>query len=515
MASKRKNGEWRTTYTMGKRKREITLPGDMTKKDADEFERLARVRARWLHDGIPISKPDERRIDNLPDGLKDRLIAHGLLEGKPDVPTLAGLIDYHKKLRSGASEASRDRDERLYRYLLAYFSGDKPVDTFVKPDAELFRNYLTTEYLVENPTFGEHILQGSANKFIRQLKSLFTVGVDAEFLVKSPFVSVKVGKTINDDRQEYISGARIQEAIEAMRTFVLKFFLAFARFAGVRPSDVKHLRFSDFTFFKDSAIFRIPKGKTGKRTIPVSPALRPIVDAIFAQAGVCQEHEVKSQDYILPERFRVMSTLTFAGTIGEYIRKDLERVGLPVWGKLFINLRSSFTTDMRGRGISQKEKDCILGNNEQTRNDHYEQLDVEDEEYAKLGVRLLPKDWAEWGTAKTPIDSPIFSIDKESFWGTFDDDTPNEEIAMTLVKRYGFHEEPIRKMLEQDTRLDVFGNSVKCIRQSLYEYSEGRISQTQLMLRAFGFLGRAAYEFLREIVITPFQKQDSSGARRT
>jgi len=513
MASKRKNGEWRATYTLGKRKREITLPSDMVKKDADEFERLARVRARWLHDGIPISKPDERRIDNLPDGLKDRFVAHGLLEGKPDVLSLTGLIDYHKKLRSGASEASRDRDERLYRYLLAYFPEDKPIDTFVKPDAELFRNYLITEYLVENPIFGDHILEGSANKFIRQLKSLFTVAVDAEFLVKSPFVSVKVKKTINKDRQEYISGLRTQEAIEAMRTFVLKFFLAFTRYGGLRPSEVQHLRFSHFQFYENGfARFRIPMSKTDEpRYVPVSLALRPIVDAVFSQAGVCQECEVTNQGYVLPERFRVLE----AGAIGVLIRKDLARAKLPVWGKLFINLRSSFVTDLAGRGLTEKQKNCIVGNSEQIRLDHYEQLNMLDEEYAQLGERLLPKDWTEWGKVKTPIDFPIFSIDKESFWETFDDDTPNEEIALTLGKRCGLQEQPFRKMLEQDTRLDVFGNSVKHIRHSLYEHSQGQISDTQLMFRAFGFLGRAAYEFLREIAITPFQSQDSSGARRT
>jgi len=479
----------------------------MVKKDVDEFERLARALSTWRHNGIALSQRDQRCIDNLPDGQKEKLVAHGLLDGKPDVPILAGFIEYHRNLRSAMNEASRLRDQRLYRYLLEFFPADKPLDTFVKTDAELFRNYLITERSVGKGC----ITKESANKFIRQLKSFFTISVDAEFLTKSPLMSVKVGKTINTDRQEYISGSRVQEAIVAMRTVVLKFFLAFARFAGIRPHEAQHLRFSDFVFFETAAQFRIPKGKTDKRYVPISPALRPIVDAVFSQAGVCQEREVTNQNYIVSEKYRKCE----AGTLGVLIRKDLERAGLPIWGKLFINLRSSFVTDLNGKGLSQKQKDCIVGNSEQIRNDHYEQLDMLDEEYAALGERLLPKDWADWGGGKTPIESPIVSHQNLSFWGEFDDNTPNIEIALMLCEANGLPVSESRKMLEQDCRLDVFGNSIKSIRHSIYEYSQGRITQSQLTIRAFGFLGRAAYEFVREIFITPFQSSSSIGARRT
>ena len=170
---------------------------------------------------------------------------------------------------------------------------------------------------------------------------------------------------------------------------------------------------------------------------------------------------------------------------------------------------------MQGRGLSVTQKDCIVGNSEQIRNDHYEQLNMSDEEYAELGERLLPKDWAEWGTEKTPIESPIFPRSDMAFWGKFDDKTPNMEIALMLCEANGLPVVESRKMLEEDSRLDVFGKSVKYIRHSIYEYSQGKISQTQLMFRAFGFLGRAAYEFIKEIAITPFQLPQSIGARRT
>ena len=508
MASKRKNGEWRATYRMGTRQREITLPGKMSKECVHEFERLARVLAAKKYDGVRIERRDQSRIDDLPKGQRDRLVTHGLLEGKPDIPTLSGLIDYHKTLCSAKSTDSRLRDKRLYCYLLEFFPADKPIDTFVKTDAELFRNYL----MVLRSVGKGLITLESASKFIRQLKSLFAVAVDADFLIKSPFASVKAGRTINEKRREYISGLKTQEAIDVMRELTLKMFLAFARFGGLRPCEVCHLRFSDFEFYESGfARFRIPKGKTGARFVPVSIALRLVVDALFSAASVKQERIISNQDFLVSEKYRKMT----AGEIGVLIRKDMRKAKLPVWGKLFINLRSSFITDMQGRGLSVTQKDCIVGNSEQIRNDHYEQLNMSGEEYAELGERLLPKDWAEWGTGKTPIESPIVSHSDMAFWAKFDDSTPNMEIALTLCEANGLPVVESRKMLEKDGRVDVFGESVKSIRQSAYDYSQGKIPQTQLLFRAFGFLGRAAYEFIREIVITPSQLPQSNGARRT
>lgn len=513
MASKRKNGEWRTTYRSGERTHEITLPGEMSEKDVDKFEELARALVMERDFYVDLEPSVKRYKDNLPDGLRKKLVAHGLLPGKPDVLTLGGLIEYHRGIRAAMSEDSRSRDERLYRYLLECFGKDKPIDSFVKADAEKFRTFM----LQRSKEKGEGTLEEpSVCKFIQQLKSLFTVAVDADFLIKSPFASVKAGHKINTKKQKYISGLTIHKAIQLIQDFALILFLAFPRFAGIRPCELRHLRYSNFEFYDNGAArFRILIGKTDKRFVPISAALRPVVDTLFATAGVNQDRVITNDNYILPEKYRKLTT----SEVGTLLRRTLRKVGVECWVKIFINLRSSFITDTAGRGLVEKQKDCIIGNSEQVRLDYYLQLNMSDEDYAGLGERLLPKDWADWGAVKTPIkspiDSPISSPFDMSFWGEFDDSTPNMEIALKLCEANGLPIDETRKMLEKDNRLNVFGNSVKSIRHSIYDYGQGKISHTQLTFRAFGFLGRAVYEFIREFVMTPFQPSLSTGARRT
>ena len=143
----------------------------------------------------------------------------------------------------------------------------------------------------------------------------------------------KTGRTINKKRREYISGARTQAAIGVMRELTFKAFLVFARFGGLRPCEVRHLRFSDFEFYDNGfARFLIPQGKTGKRFVPISVALRPIVDLLFSAVSVKQECIIINQDCLLPEeKYRKLP----AGEIGELIRKDIRKAGLPVWGETF------------------------------------------------------------------------------------------------------------------------------------------------------------------------------------
>ena len=116
---------------------------------------------------------------------------------------------------------------------------------------------------------------------------------------------------------------------------------------------------------------------------------------------------------------------------------------------------------------------------------------------------------------KLPSNLPFFSRSDMAFWAKFDDSTPSMEIALALCEANGLPMVESRKMLEKDGRVDVFGGSIKSIRQSVYDYSQGKISQMQLLFRAFGFLGRVAYEFIREIIITPSRLSQSNGARRT
>ena len=61
----------------------------------------------------------------------------------------------------------------------------------------------------------------------------------------------------------------------------------------------------------------------------------------------------------------------------------IKQSGVPVWKKLFINLRSSCITDFVERGYSEKTLDAIFGNSALVRSRHYVQFRKE-REYSRV-----------------------------------------------------------------------------------------------------------------------------------
>jgi len=55
--------------------------------------------------------------------------------------------------------------------------------------------------------------------------------------------------------------------------------------------------------------------------------------------------------------------------------RAIHRSGVPQWEKLWINLRSSFVTDLARMGYDERTMDSIIGNSAAVRRKHYIQFD--------------------------------------------------------------------------------------------------------------------------------------------
>jgi len=120
---------------------------------------------------------------------------------------------------------------------------------------------------------------------IKYFRTIFKFAVDAEWLLKNPFAGIKGSVEVNLERQIYVDRKTIYRVMEHCRDDYDRLLLVLARFGGLRiPSEVRHLRFSDF---KENVILIHPETKTGAREIPLFGEIREIIRVrAFAFAGM-------------------------------------------------------------------------------------------------------------------------------------------------------------------------------------------------------------------------------------
>ena len=143
------------------------------------------------------------------------------------------------------------------------------------------------------------------------------------------------------------------------------------------PSEVRHLRFSDF---KENVISIHPDTKTGAREVPLFGEIREILDRIQSSLG----KDFKPSDLVFTG---LGSKVNFRNRIISAI----QAAGVEQWTKLFVNLRSSCITDFVERGYTEKALDSMFGNSAAVRRLHYVQF-RKDREYGKMlqdDARLL------------------------------------------------------------------------------------------------------------------------------
>jgi integrase len=378
----------------------IYVPCDTAPRIIAALKMVVPERAGYLYRGKCYKDIVDKTIDGLDEFFKEKLRAKNLIEGKPIVWTLSDLIELDHSLRKHNKNFESTRPPRCHRYLLELFFFFLPLDSFVEADAVLFRAYLNSQRTARK------IEKESANEFIKELKTVFKQAVKRGWLAKNPFEFVKIGNTVNTDRRHLVTEEEVQAAVKACCHPEQHFYLAIGHYAGLRWSDMKDLKISDFTFYSNgSGIFRVPKsGKTNTRTVPFPPPLRPYYDAVLSAASDGQG--------LLFVKYRKYANLIAA------IRRDMKRAGLTLWAKPNTNLRSSCQTKLDWANVPTGIMDAIFGNSEKVRKSRYLQ-DRPDESWAELGA-LMSEAVQSNGAAhpKIPPGMPPFppeSDDPEEF----------------------------------------------------------------------------------------------------
>lgn len=210
--------------------------------------------------------------------------------------------------------------------------------------------------------------------YIKDARALFNWAVKEGVVATNPFApksGIVRGSYINREKQEYIDQERTRAVMEACRNsdhpLEWRALFALARYQGLRiPNESRALRWQDVDF--DNRWLTIPSQKTkryegkDKRGMPIfAPTL-----AILQELRESQKPgQVFVFDALLPLQRREGHRTGFA--------RILERAGIDLWPRLFDNLRSSASTDVR-ETYGETAENRWIGHSKQIAEDHYYQV---------------------------------------------------------------------------------------------------------------------------------------------
>jgi hypothetical protein len=351
-AYKTSAGAWQLNFSESGKQKVLYLGRGFTAASADKIAQAVTdiIAYRKRGDFLPVEL--RQKIEMFPVRVRENMERAGLLSGC-GVMTLDELLTRYyesiRHLKRATIESSCDAGKKL----ISYF-GSGCLLSAVKPsDCLLFRAELLRTHAV-----------ATVFRLIKRCRTIFKYAAEADWLVRNPFAKVTGGSDVNAERRVYVDRETVRRVMNACKTDQDRLLLALARFGGLRiPSEVRYLRYSDFA----GNVIRIHKDtKTGARAVPFFGEIREIFDRLPLS---------KDPDALVFCR-------RFFG-FRERVISAIRLAGVPVWTKLFVNLRSSCITDLDERRYSEVTLNAIFGNSAAVRNRHYVQFRQE-REYAKV-----------------------------------------------------------------------------------------------------------------------------------
>lgn len=307
--------------------------GFRNKKQAEEFGRFA--------DRLVTAKGhinDDRELVNWLEKLaKDsperygQLVKFGLAEPVARAGTLAELvkafiIDGDKKERTIKGRKT------VTNRLIAFFGGDKPVDSFTTSDA--------LEYYQQ---MKETLAPSTWKRDTGRVKQVFNIAIQKGWIKENPFRYLKGGASVNPGRFHFVTLDECRAILQECTSLENRLVFVLARYGGLRiPSEIEFMEWQDFNIADGVFIVKIPK-KTNKhnqeignfvtRKVPLFPEIAKAVSEYFDSLPE------GAPSLVFPER-------PTGQALRNRFRGILRRAGVKMWEKFFQNMRSTRETEL-------------------------------------------------------------------------------------------------------------------------------------------------------------------------
>lgn len=267
-------------------------------------------------------QPDEATtvwLTRLDSTIAKRLASTGLIDER-QVRTLGELMDYVWS-QLDVKESTQQSYAHVRRNLLEFFGADRQIERITPGDADEFVRWL-------RPRVAAATTSGRS----RRARQFFGYAVKKRWITTNPFADQRFGTQENRERMFFVPADWVRAIIQELTDDEFRLIVALARWGGLRvPSEPLILTWNDVDW--SQATMRVKAPKTGQtRIVPIFPEIRPYLERLWDQAG--------SSQYVISRHRATGQAITSA------VVRAIGRCGIPVWPKLFQNLRSTRETEL-------------------------------------------------------------------------------------------------------------------------------------------------------------------------
>ena len=322
--SKDKKGNRKLQYLDGGQRRTIYL-GKYNVRKANSFkvklEDLLATRSTGPDEGVT------KWLDSLPDDIHGKLARQGLVKPRMSY-TLESYIDEYVKARKDVKPTTLDSWKQTKRVLIDFFGGERDLRSITSKMATRWRESLAEQGLAD----------ATARKRTSIAKQILKRALADGVVRENPFSHLVSAAVANESRDFFIDLALTAQVMDAMPNVQWRVIFGLARYGGIRmPSELIPLKWCDINWERGTILITSPKTEHHKggqsRLIPLFPELREILLEAFEQAP-------EGAEYVLADRKANRVNLRTQFT------RILNRAGIPVWPKLFQNLRATRETEL-------------------------------------------------------------------------------------------------------------------------------------------------------------------------
>jgi len=380
VASVGKDGSgWRIRFIDQDGVRRTIRPGKMPKSDANDIGRHVDQIANAKAAGQPISRQTAVWLSEIGDTLHAKLHRAGLVSER-GTANLEDFVRSHIERgqtadRKPAAESTKRKWKAAAQHLTAFF-GNEPLRNITEQDAEKFRRWLE-----DQPVADHWLAENTIRSVMACTKTFLNAAVRRGLVDANPFAREVSGTQKNRARDYYVKPADLQRILDACPNEQWRLMVVLWRLAGLRKTEIYHLRWSGVLWDSGRILVQSPKTAhhegRAERFVPIGDVL-PWLRVAFEAAA-------EGSDRLITQYTATNSNLD------KPFRKILQQAGLVPWPKLFQNMRASCETDWLDRGIAAHVVANWIGHSVHVQVKSYAQVD--DHHFAKFNEQS-PKNLA-------------------------------------------------------------------------------------------------------------------------
>jgi len=281
------------------------------------------------HLNRPHDAETARWIAGLDETMLARLRRAGLAEGVGLAQTTLGVFLDNCLASMTCKPQTRIFYGHTKRCLEAFFGTTHVLRTIGPSDADAWRAWLAEHEKLAPATIARRVIAA---------RTLWRSAIRWKLASENPFEGIKGGHQSNEERKRFIPQEVIERAIAEAPDAEWRCIIALSRYGGLRcPSEHFALRWVDIDWDRGAIHVTCPKlahiERCATRRVPLFPELRKHLLDLFSETEAGSEYVIT--------KHRLPST-----NLRQQFQRILQRAGLPIWPRLFQNLRASRETEL-------------------------------------------------------------------------------------------------------------------------------------------------------------------------